>query len=159
MKEWGGAQEMVSPLFGRRKPARSFIILLVEGGPEFAGIHGVRMLPKREYGGALVGTGESVSVPWASIRQGGLSAFATLEAPRDSAENTDFHPRTGRFRSSSTVLVEVEGSCLVLSPSRRVRGRVSGARDEDRLRYALPISGSELEAAIRAAFASAGVAC
>ena len=116
----------------------------------------IRMMPKPEYGGALVSIGPTTPVSWVTIQEFGLSAFDPLyNVNSDSEENVDLAPGKGRLRHRKTVDVDIDSGTIVLSPGRRKAGRPIGARDEDRIRLKLPISGHDLEKELKEALVRA----
>lgn len=141
-------------LSNRRYPGLPLVALVVEGrtvNPQ--GILAVRMLPAKQYGGALVGIGERVAISWDDVERHGLGAFRDVWLVHPGApENGDFAPGRRNLRTHKTLLLEIEPDQVILSPQ-GTWTKPLGAREQDRIRLALPVGGRELTAAVRDGFA------
>ncbi len=138
----------------KKSAADPLVFLLIGGQPATAGpLHAIRMARSPEFGGAWISVGPSLLVPWSAIRQRGLAAFDVIRAVSPNSDgNTDLAPGKGKLRKHNSVLVELGSSELVLGPENRKAPRRAGARDQDRIRLPIPVSGADLEIALDETF-------
>lgn len=144
----------------RREPAADpLTFLLVDSDKENDSVvFAIRMVPNPQFGGALTSVGAAVPIAWSALREEGLGALNTIRqiAP-DAAANTDFAPKTGRFRRRRVVIASLEDGTFTLSPERLTSKNKGLAAERQRLRITLPVSSKELEDAIREALSRARV--
>lgn len=139
----------------RQGRGQIFLLLVGKAGEDVAEIDAVRIVPSHENERGWDMVGEAAAVLWAAIRDQGEAAFEALyNLPLPAPEDIDPGTWDSKLGERRALVLEVTKEQIYLSHWYGVEERRTRRGSRQLLRCDLPVTGAQLEEAIREMFES-----